>query len=853
MAGWTTLYGQFTTIAGVVADSISQAPVAGVIIQLLDRDGKVLHYTFSQADGTFSLPCPDDGNRLLFKSMGYRECWLSVPESKFPVKILLADAPVQLRDIVVQAPDILMKNDTLVYNVQKYADAQDRSIADVLKKMPGIEVAESGQIKYNGLPINKFYIEGNDLLEGRYGLASNNISHSDVQNVEIMENHQPIRALQGIDYSEQAGLNLHLKESAKLRWSGVVNGGTGFSPALYDASLFAMRIAGKRQSMETARINNTGWNPASQSARYTSDNLFGTTFNQNLLPDYITGGEYTTPIEDRRTRFNRSYLFNTTHSFQLKKDYDLKAHITYERDNLDFTRNAYTDYLEPFLSPLTENEEVRKRAHTLSGQWTLQSNTSGMYLKNNLSVDLGWNNATSTVSGSYNITQKAEKPVYSIANELQAVKRIKNRILTLSSSLRIVNKAHALWVENEEKQAFQDVAARAFQSVTEVRYGWIFGPWQVQGRAGVKSNYKALESNLTGINTDPFPSVNHSRLSITDLYVRPEIVYENKYLRLNPSVAMHYYGYDFNEKNSEDPLTRSYGVLSPALFVQYKFTARLEMFADIRYVVTPPPADIFYRGAILNNYRNLTIGYPSGQTDTGASIAWSLRYRNPVSSVFANAGFKYEKNHDSLTEEQLFVNDQLWTTYRPIANSGDRYRFNGGVSKGIFSGKIHIGMDVGYTQTQTAALRNSIVVPYQLHSISWMSKIKGTIFKWMATEYTFLAGKNTLDVETRSAGTAFLHWKQKWNVSLFPVKKIQAYIGIEQYYTKFNDRTANPLLLLDAGVRWTVSDKIAIHLSATNLLNADDYRYSRHETLSETTYRYPIRPRNVMISAQLQF
>ncbi|GHT69367.1 TonB-dependent receptor [Bacteroidia bacterium] len=852
--GSATLYGQSAAITGVVADSVDKASIAGVIIQLFDAKGKALSYTFSKDDGKFSLPYSGKGSVLSFKSMGYRKCTVPISGNQSPLEILLAEEAVQLRDVIIKAPDILMKSDTLVYNVRKYADAGDRTIADVLKKMPGIEVAESGQIKYNGLPINKFYIEGNDLLEGRYGLASNNISHNDVQNVEIMENHQPIQALQGIDYSEQAGLNLRLKESAKLRWTGIVNGGTGFSPLLYDASLFAMRIAGKRQCMETARINNTGWNPASQSARHTTDNLFGTTtLMQNQLPDYITVGEYATPTEERRIRFNQSCLFNTTNSITLKNDYDIKANITYESDNLDFTRSSYTGYFDNSLSPLTETEYLRTRAHTFSGQFALQSNKPSMYLKDYLSVDYGWNNAMSDIAGSYEIKQKAEKPVFNLANELQAVKHIKNRILTLSSSNKLVKKPHSLLMENQEKQYFQDVTALAFQSITETSYGWIFGRWQVKGRAGFNYNYNELESNLTGINIGKIPVTNHSNLSVINMYIRPEIVYENKRLWLNPYIIINYYRYSFNEKISGEHLTKNDGIISPALSIRYKFTAGLELFTDARYVTTPPEKDIFYWGAIMNNYRYLNAGYPSYNVNTVSSVALSLRYRNPISSVFANIGFKYEKNNYSLTEEQLFVNEQILTTYSPVSNNSDTYRFNGGISKGIFSGKIHIGMDMGCAQIKTATIRNSVVVPYQSNSIFAMPKIKGTILKWISAEYTLLASKNRMNFKDNGFGSSYINLKQKLTVSLFPIKKIQAHIGVEHYHTKFNDQTAENLLLPDAGVRWRLSDKVDISLSASNLMNEGYYRYSRHETLSETTYCYRLRPRNIILSAQVKF
>lgn len=82
---------------------------------------------------------------------------------------------IELKEVTIKAQKTRQRGDTLVYSVATFAKDDDRSIGDVLKKMPGIQVAEDGKITYNGTPINKFYIEGKDLLQGRYGLATNGV------------------------------------------------------------------------------------------------------------------------------------------------------------------------------------------------------------------------------------------------------------------------------------------------------------------------------------------------------------------------------------------------------------------------------------------------------------------------------------------------------------------------------------------------------------------------------------------------------------------------------------------------------------------------------------------------------
>lgn len=69
-------------------------------------------------------------------------------------------------------PRIRRLGDTLSYEVNSFAKDENRSIGDVLKRLPGTEVSESGGIKYQGKSISKFYIDGDDLLEDRYNIGT---------------------------------------------------------------------------------------------------------------------------------------------------------------------------------------------------------------------------------------------------------------------------------------------------------------------------------------------------------------------------------------------------------------------------------------------------------------------------------------------------------------------------------------------------------------------------------------------------------------------------------------------------------------------------------------------------------
>lgn len=129
------------------------------------------------------------------------------------------------------------------------------------KNCPALKSIKNGGIKYNGEPINKFYIEGLDLLERKYGLATNNVPVDVVQHVEVIENHQPIKSIKGMVSSAQAAINIKLKDEKMTCPIGGIRMGGGYSDELnWLFEIFALQASRKRQTLAMYKTNNTGNN-----------------------------------------------------------------------------------------------------------------------------------------------------------------------------------------------------------------------------------------------------------------------------------------------------------------------------------------------------------------------------------------------------------------------------------------------------------------------------------------------------------------------------------------------------------------------------------------------------------------
>ena len=841
-------YGQVKALVGSVTDEESGEPVAGAIVQVVG--GK--NYTFTTNDGRFSLK--GEARQIRVQSMGYRSIVVDVTES--PMHIKMKPEATQLKDVIIKAPDIIQKSDTLVYSMSKWAQKQDRNIADVLRRLPGVEVAENGSIKYNGEPINKFYIDGSDFVNDRYGVATNNISPDDVSSVEIMENHQPVKVLEGLEFSQQAGLNIKLKEAARARWIGILNGGMGAEPLLYDASLFAMRIAKKWQNMETLRLNDTGWNPSSQSQRHTDNTLPGSGYNDNPWPDYIAIGTTSAPLDELRTRDNLSFLAQSSNSRHVADGLDVKLNATYQADRLDFTNSCTTRYFDKNIPSFLEQNTMRSHEHQLNGEWSLQLNRRNNYLKDNLSVDALWNRATSAVSGTQTLRQQSDLPSIDITNDLQLVRRIDSHLLTISSYNRYAHRPHSLTADS----VLQDLTTDDFRSITEARYGWLLRRWSFYARGGIDLNLHRFQSSLSGLMLPDYPLEGRRRsalplcsaknFTVLKTYASPEARYQHRRWWITLSLPIGYYYYHVADRLADTSTSKHLMTISPMVYVRHQLTAKTDITAYLNYSLQPVAPSSYTQTVVMSDFRNLTFQTPSAESIRRRSAFVKLRYRNPITSLFANLSAKYEQDYQPLMQNQLFIGDRILTAFVACGNNISITQLNGGISKGLWSAKITVGIDASFGHSSARMMRQNVEQPYTSTFITLAPKFSGKFTRWLSSDYRLTYTNNQYKVDAVKAIHSAL--RQNLSVTLLPTDQWHIAFGAEHYYTRFSTGQTASIIFLDASVRWLLSKSVDISLAATNLLNETDYRYTSFGSLSESLYSFNIRPRNIIIKIQIK-
>lgn len=242
------------TIQGEVTDSLNK-PIPFASITLKNSDNVIVIYTTGNENGAFSLTIPSDimGGNLSLEagSLGYKKQVKSLTEVNNFYSFILSPEYQQLEPVVIKdsRPKIKVRGDTISYKVEDFSNRQDRVIGDVLKKMPGIEVSASGKISYNGKPISGFYIDGDNLLDDKYNIATTTVPNAIVESVQIMENHQPIKVLRNKFQIDNVGLNITFKKDAKLKLVGQAQVGAGF-PSKFDFDVNGMTFNGNYKAIK---------------------------------------------------------------------------------------------------------------------------------------------------------------------------------------------------------------------------------------------------------------------------------------------------------------------------------------------------------------------------------------------------------------------------------------------------------------------------------------------------------------------------------------------------------------------------------------------------------------------------
>lgn len=836
-------------VSGTVVDKDSNEPLTGASVIVKGADGKIKKYTTSKGDGGFAMSLPSvTGCRLEVSMMSFAKKTIPLDSVSFPLTVQLEPGTTLLKEVTVKADRIREQGDTITYNVGSFAQQQDRSIGDVLKRMPGINVEQSGKIQYQGEDINKFYIEGSDLLGGKYGIATNGISHEDVGAVEVMENHQPMQVLSGISFSDKAAINLKLKNKAKATWSfhGDAGGGYSWQPAgaIWDGELFAMAVMPNFQNITTFKTNNIGEDLSAQATDFFASRR-GTDLSRYVglsLPGVPN-------LSRKRTLFNRSALVSTNALWKLGRG-EFKAQIDYSFNRITAeAANVTTYFLNDGNRVVTEDRNGVDRTHSLSGKFIYELNQKTAFINNTLKTNFDWDDVQLGVTGSLPNDQTASLPDYYVGNDFKIIKRFNGKhLVTFISKNEWESLPQTLSVSINDGTMRQHVKDNAFYTHESAAYAFSVKGITISLEGGVKGYFRSLNTELPDMPEEiPGETTNVLNTNYFTVYATPKFEYWVKRVNftLNAPVSFAHYTFDKALAN------RSEAYFSPSLSMNWKPNNRFEMSVSGGTGRSPMDLNMIQPGYVMTNYRSFQRGVDDFYNSSSQRVSGRLSYKHTRRGLFANAFVMQSWSHNPYTLAQQLYGDYVVYSYTSAKSDGQMLMASGNIGKTLDFMRGSANINGSFSRNESHLISENSSVNSVGTSWSAGAKINGSPLRWLSFDYRFELASSRMSMNGINASWLG-NMENELLLNIMPHKKWEWHISGEHYRNELTSDQFKNVFLLDTKLIYKLNKRLELSASLNNIFNQRTYNYTTYNQLTSFESQRRLRGRELLISISLR-
>ncbi|MCD8031171.1 MAG: TonB-dependent receptor [Bacteroides sp.] len=853
------LFSQENTLTGTIINQEDQKPLAQVNILIRSREtNKVITFGISDASGKFRITVPAHISpatplTISFTYIGFETITQDLTDER-TFHINMRPAVIQIKEVKVKVQKIRAQGDTIIYNVASYAKDYDKSIGDVLKKLPGVDVKDNGQIHYNGVPINKFYIEGLDLLEGKYGVATNSIHNKNVSTVEVLQEHQPVRALEGLSFSDQAAINLRLKENARQRWIGTVQGALGVTPLLWDAELSAMKFTRKLQSLNVYKTNNTGKDIIRQSASFDLKELRN---KSHWLPDYITAiPPASLGLERKRELFNRSHLITTNNLTKLKNDFNLKLHAAYVAHNETGHHTTETTYYNSQQETVRISE--KENAHLHEKQTTfgvvLEANKPRYNLTNKFNSDFTWMDRDMAVKGTFPNDQQLSSSHHRLSNDLYLLRRLGKDFITFESYTLYQNHPQQFSVVRSSSSQIQDIHQSSFFTNNKAGYGFVMGRVVTTFTTGASVMRKTLQTDLQGVESSTMPHTGQTAFSQVHAYVTPRTEFRWHGIETTLSLPLNHYAYTYKNRITDERSTYNTLTFNPALRLRMNVTPRLRVSVLGEVSRSEVNDRLFHPAILLNDYRSLTEGFPEFLHRNKLSFTGDITYKKPLNELFSGLTLLHSRDKSPYTLHQTFAGEYMVSSYAADENKSQTWFLNAFFNKGIDLVKGYLFLNASYVKKDGKLIRDDARLPYTQNSFMFSPKLETHFTRWLVVNYTFNYSLHTMSSTEASDKIKNHQLSQSLLIRILPASPWRVGLLGEHYCNEIFQTGRKHFLLTDLNLTYKINKTTEVALHINNLLDQKNYAYTSFSDDLTTIYRnYRIRPRNILLSTHFHF
>ncbi len=829
-----TIYAQIN-ISGDVVDADNVA-LDGVIVQSKDQiTKKMANFTKTDDKGHFSIKV-SSGQYLEFSLLGFKK---EVVDnlSKTIVHIVMHEDNIVLKEVNVKADKVRQHGDTLNYTVGAFANKNDRSIGDVLARIPGFDVDKvSGSVSYEGKPISKFYIEGIDMLGQKYGVATNTIPQVDVGTVEVMRNHQPIKVLEDFTFTEDAAVNIKMKDSAKSHWITSINGGVGKKDdgMLWNFEGLGLRLKSDFQTMMTYKTNNNGVDISRESTNLFNFDNFGKELN-----DFISlSAPLTSVLPTSRSLENRSHTFtyNVMKRVNASSQFNLQAVYSNFRD-VSFGNMKTEYYLQEGDRVINNTKSWLDKQNELYTLLKYEHNSDNSYLKNSISGDFFWDKQRLIETGTNPNMQNAKVPKFEMKDMLYIIRKYGNRLISFYSNNIIQSHPQELTVDS----IWQNVNQQYIATDTYAMGGLNLGKFNLSMTVGVNAMLRYIKTSSSDLLNQHGNFDGKTHFGYTMVYINPKFVYQLFGLEFQAESQTQYI---YNKYSLDNGIWKFY--VSPTLSIKWKATPRLTFALRGSMSVDPLDFNRFYNSFIIQDYLYINKGYIGYRVSDNKTIRLNTMYNDPLHGL--HTIFSVSRNYGSnpYTSSREFLDDYIIQSFTDMETKHQSWTVNLIADKGFDLLHSKLSLRAIYLHDNSKMLQNTKLLACMSNNLNINGNLNFSLWKDMTIDYAVRYSYNSMRFQSLNTKSEFSSWSHRTNV-VIPINAFKITLSEEYNHNQISTNKYKDIFFsdIDLGLK---TKKFEYGLKLSNIFNKHIYAYSVNSNMMSITNVNEIRGRELMFS-----
>lgn len=191
--------------------------LSNINVQIL-KNNKTIDFKTTNENGVCSFVVYEKGiYTLKFTSLLYKTKFVEINTfEKSDIEILLEQQITEIQEVKIKArPKIAFaKGDTISYNIKAVKDGTERTVEDLIKKLPGLDINENGKVTNNGNIVGQVLVDGNEFFGKNHKMATQNITADMIDGVDFWKNYTTISG------NQSTALNLKIKNEYKGKITG---------------------------------------------------------------------------------------------------------------------------------------------------------------------------------------------------------------------------------------------------------------------------------------------------------------------------------------------------------------------------------------------------------------------------------------------------------------------------------------------------------------------------------------------------------------------------------------------------------------------------------------------------------